>query len=64
METKQIDLTDAELDTLMAALDTATKAGGLQAAQVLLPVAAKLSQIRHPEQSPNQNGRVPETVEE
>lgn len=59
---KTAELTDEELDQILAAMDTATKAGGLQAAQVLLPLAAKLSQLRHGEQEEPTNGRLPQEV--
>lgn len=39
-----IDLTEAEANNLIALLDVATKAGGLNAAQAALPLAAKIQQ--------------------
>lgn len=37
-----LDFTAEELSTLIALLDLATKAGGLQAAQAALPIAVKV----------------------
>jgi hypothetical protein len=42
----KIELTKEEQQQLMACLDIAVKQGGLQAASVLLPLAAKIQQVK------------------
>lgn len=39
-----VNLTEAEANNLLALLDVATKAGGLNAAQAALPLATKIQQ--------------------
>ena len=41
-----VELTKEEQQQLMACLDLAVKQGGLQAASVLLPLAAKIQQLK------------------
>jgi hypothetical protein len=41
-----LELTKEEQQQLMACLDLAVKQGGLQAASVLLPLAAKIQQLK------------------
>jgi len=41
-----LELTKEEQQQLMAVLDLAVKQGGLQAASVLLPLAAKIQQLK------------------
>ena len=40
-----VNLTETEANNLIALLDVATKAGGLNAAQAALPLAAKIQQV-------------------
>jgi hypothetical protein len=42
----QLEITKEEQQQLMACLDLAVKNGGLQAASVLLPLAAKIQQLK------------------
>jgi len=42
----QLEITKEEQQQLMACLDLAVKQGGLQAASVLLPIAAKIQQLK------------------
>jgi len=42
----QLEITKEEQQQLMACLDLAVKQGGLQAASVLLPLAAKIQQLK------------------
>jgi hypothetical protein len=46
-----LDLTETEAQNLLQLLDVAVKAAGLQAAQVALPIAAKIQQAASKEQS-------------
>ena len=41
-----LEITKEEQQQLMACLDLAVKQGGLQAASVLLPLAAKIQQLK------------------
>jgi hypothetical protein len=42
----QLEITKEEQQQLMTCLDLAVKQGGLQAASVLLPLAAKIQQLK------------------
>lgn len=51
-----LDLTEAEAQNLLQLLDVATKAAGLQAAQVALPIAAKIQQAAQAAAKETPNG--------
>jgi hypothetical protein len=58
---KQVTLTEAEARIVMQALDIATKAGGLNAASQLLPVAVSIEKQLTEGEAPNPEPQNPET---
>jgi hypothetical protein len=58
---KQVTLTEAEAKLVMQALDIATKAGGLNAASQLLPVAVSIEKQLTEGETPNPEPPNPET---